>query len=384
VSLAYLETGFDLGEAEEREVRLADAELGLRLDGAHSTRALTVILEEALACADTVNVVRARIALGVAASARGDHPEAIAQLEQVIASGQVTPRLRPDVYAALGESCALGGDPARAVELFESVLDELEQAAPHEPAARVRFSTYLSYALTDLGELERANSVVEDALRLAEETSGSTDPYTRVRLYWSLGRIAHEQSRPLDALDQFRRAVALLETTEDTVNLARAYLSCAAAMLASGKGSAETAPLIEKAERLLGTSPEPRYHADIHRLKAMVAIRAGDCDEAELQAREAQALAAELPNQSGLATWVLADALAGRDDARAAECYAEAMRLLRQHGTPREQLQLFRAYAKYLRAHGRGDEAFDLLEEATTLASHLRGTRATTHPANLP
>ena len=41
----------------------------------------------------------------------------------------------------------------------------------------------VDYALTDLGELTRARAVVSEALF---ETNEGTDPYTRVRLYWSL------------------------------------------------------------------------------------------------------------------------------------------------------------------------------------------------------
>src|SRR5436309_15921672 len=47
VSVEYLETGRDLGESEERELRLADAELELRIgEGARVAEKLAAILDE--------------------------------------------------------------------------------------------------------------------------------------------------------------------------------------------------------------------------------------------------------------------------------------------------------------------------------------------------
>ncbi len=381
VSLPYLETGVELGDGEARELRLADAELRMRLQEGHSTDELDSILAEAVAAADSGAIIRARVALGMAAAARGDYVGAALQLKEVVTSERVTPVSRPDVYAALGECYALSGEPGRAADVYRGALAHVEATAPEDHATRIRFATYLSYALTDDGQLERANEVVEAALRLADAAAGASDPYTRVRLHWSLGRIAHEQSRFADALHHFRGAVALLEATEDTFHLARAYQSCAAAMLALGNADlSATVRLIDKAEHIFGTSLTPRDHATLHRLKAMVAIRRGEYMVAAEHARQAQVLARDIPNQYGLATWVLADALAGEGDDEAEAAYAEATRVLRVQGSPRERLELFRVHARYLRANANSDEAFALLEEAAELASEIRradGTHAT-------
>jgi len=99
-------------------------------------------------------------------------------------------------------------------------------------AAEVRFATELSYSLADMGELDQARRVLTEALARSEDFA---DPYTRIRLYWSLGRLAARQGNPTAALSSFRRAVALLEATEDTVHLARSHLSCAWILNASGR-----------------------------------------------------------------------------------------------------------------------------------------------------
>src|SRR4029453_14164021 len=105
-----------------------------------------------------------------------------------------------------------------AVALFERVLEQIENDAPEDVAAEVRFTTYLSYALTDLNDLDRAQSVLDAVLEKADEM---TDAYSRFRLYWSLARLNEIQGRPAAALDHVRRAIALLAVTEDTLHLAR-------------------------------------------------------------------------------------------------------------------------------------------------------------------
>ena len=49
--------------------------------------------------------------------------------------------------------------------MFERSLEEVEQDAPEDLAAQIRFTTYLSFALTDLGDLERAQSVLDSGAR---------------------------------------------------------------------------------------------------------------------------------------------------------------------------------------------------------------------------
>src|SRR5438874_5938141 len=235
VTPGYLETGSDLDDTGARELRLADVELSLRLDGEIDVLELQGILDDATEHADVAAATRAQIAIGMNAAARADHAATIAALEAAIDSELVTAASRPDVFLTLGYTYATAGRPGRAVELFERGLRELAEHAPEDLATKVRFSTYPSYALTDLGELQRAKAVVSEVAAASEEL---TDAYTRVRLLWSLGRIALEQAKPQLALENFRRAVSLLEATEDTLHLARAHIACADAAITDGSETA--------------------------------------------------------------------------------------------------------------------------------------------------
>jgi len=366
VSAEYLETGSEITAAELRQLQLAEAELRLRLDHEElPLEDIAEILREADSLGDPVAASRAHIALGLAASRQGQNQKAIEHLEQAIASDLVDPGSRPDVFATLGRAYADAGMPAQAVEVFERGLAEATEARPDDHASHIRFATYLSYALTDVGDLERADEVLQEALARGNQVA---DPYTRIRLYWSLGRVAHEQSRPLVALDHFRRAVALLEATEDTLHLARGHMSAGAAALVAGDVDS-AATHADTAERLLGSRPEPLDVALLRRLLSGVAAARGDGAAAVARAREALAVTDEFPNQRGLALAALAAGLTLVGDDGADAAYREAVDLLDEHGTPRERSNVLRSYARYLRERGRDGEALDVLERATEVSS---------------
>jgi tetratricopeptide (TPR) repeat protein len=377
ISPEYLETGSEIGPAEQRELKLADAELQLRLDSDTSgaEEALRKLVDESVAAGDLATASRARIGLGLAAAGRGQHEEAVRALEEAVESGFVTPSARPDVYTALGRAYASLGTPSRAVELFERCLRELEEEGGKETvAARTRFATYLSYALTDLGDLARAEAVVTEAVEAAEDIA---DPYTQVRLYWSLARLASLQGRPATALDQARRAIALLEATEDTVHLARAHLLCAA-ILNLNRSAEKATRHLAVAERLFGVRPDQGDLASLRCEQARAAAQLGHADEAVSRAREVlELLGDDDPAEQGNAWWALAEGLALRDDvAGADEGFRRAADLLGEQGRWREASQACRAWGRMLRQAGREGEALDVLERAADLAARRESSQA--------
>src|SRR5207247_9812988 len=167
-------------------------------------------------------------------------------------------------------------------------------------APTIRFSTYLSDALTDLGELQRAKAVVSEVAAASEEI---TDAYTRVRLLWSLGRIALEQAKPQLALENFRRAVALLEATEDTLHLARAHIACADAAITDGHETENALRHLEQAERLLGVRADLDDLTVVRRMQSMSAEQEGDFDTAERLGQEDPAVSSDNPHEQETAWW---------------------------------------------------------------------------------
>ena len=63
----------------------------------------------------------------------------------------------------------------------------------------------------------------------------------RVRLYWSIARLAHHEGRSSAALENVRKAIALLRLTDDTLHLARANLLAAERQAAAAGGTVNTA-----------------------------------------------------------------------------------------------------------------------------------------------
>ena len=367
VSPEYLETGSALDPVESRELRLADVELRFRLEPSAETESIArAVLQEALDAADAPNVARAQIALGFSAFQRGDYAATIDLLEAAVRFGKPSPADGVDVYFTLGHAYALNGTPTRAVELFETCIADLERMRPNDAALHIRYATLLSYALSDIGELSRAEQVVKAALERADEVQN--DPYMRVRLYWSLARLAEMEGDSASALQNIRRAIALLEGTDDTIHLARAHLLCAWIMTSKGD-AADALRHVDDAERLLGANPaaEDNAHVAVERARAFAALERAD-EAVELARAAIDLLADADPAELGAAYAALAIGLALRDEwDDAGPAFSRALELLTEQRRWREAAHVAQSWGRLLRKAGRESEALDVLEQAAEL-----------------
>jgi len=366
VSVEYLETGRDIRDVDDRELRLADAELELRLaeNTEEAERKLSTILEEASAAGDVASATRARLTLGLVAAHRGNHLDAVERLESVLDTADVRPSTRADVYATLGQSYAALGAPDRAVRLFEHCLEQLGDV-PEHAASRIWFSTLLSYAKTDAGDYEGARAVIRAALA---GDGIDTDPYSRMRLYWSRARLAGIEGRSAEALDSIREAIALLKTTDDSLHLARAYLMSAG--IETGEGNDETADRhLGEADRLLGDLAQPVDRAMLLIGRSRVAALRGDGASAVDSARTAIDLLGHThAGEAGAAVWAFARGLSLQDDVGAAvDAYHRAIDLLSVHGQRHEAGKAALELAHLLQAHGREQDAEPILRRAYDL-----------------
>ena len=367
VSVEYLETGRDIREVDDRELKLSEADLQLRLesDTGAAEKLLEEVLAEASSAGDRTSAGRAAIGLGLAAANRGNHLDAVERLEAALEFERVPPHLRPDVYSQLGRSYAALGAADRAARLFEQCLAEVAEATPDDVTLQVRYATYLSYALSDAGDYERAVDVVRDALSRAGE---SVDGYSRVRLYWSLARVAAIEGRSAEALTQIRRAMALLEVTDNTLQLARGYLLSAGIESQEGRPE-ETREQLEIAERLLGPAPDPGDLGMLRIGQSRLASLDGDGDAAVERARDALAILGDLHGaELGQACWALARGLALKGDVSAAvDTYRRAVDLLTVHGRRYNAGLASLDWANFLKQQGREDEAEPILRRAYDL-----------------
>ncbi len=368
VSVEYLETGRDIRDIDDRELRLADAELEIRLsdDFSAAEGKLETILAEGLAAGDNVSAVRARVALGLAAAQRGNHLEAVERLEAAVTgeSGP-PPHLRPDLYTTLGQSYAALGAPDRAVRIFDDCLSRVREEVPEDVGVQIRYATFLSYALTDAGEFERAAAVVREALSGAND---QTDPYTRVRLYWSLARLNVVNGRSSEALEYIRSAIALLKATDDTLTLARAYLLAAGAELRRGDVG-DASETLQLAERFLGASGQSEDVGMLRIGQSRLAALQNDPQAAVERARDALALLGDFHGgEQGSAVHALATGLALEGDHQGAEnAFRRAVDLLTVHGRRAEAGETALEWATFLQESGREADAEPILRRAYDL-----------------
>ena len=368
VSVEYLETGRDIRDVDDRELRLADAELELRLNGAtsESEAKLDQVRAEAIAAGDVASALRAEMNLGLLFAQRGSHLEAVERLERVLSDdGAPPPHLRPDLYTTLGQSYAALGAPDRAVRVFEQCLSRVQADVPDDAVVQIRYATFLSYALTDSREYERAAGVVHDALASADD---ETDPYTRVRLYWSLARLNAVEGRQADALEYIRSAIALLKATDDTLTLARAYLLAAGVELRRAARD-DARRYLTLADRLLGAHPESADAGMLRIGQSRLAALDDDADTAVARAREALSLLGEFHGgEQGSAVHALASGLAlAGDEVGAIDAYRRAVDLLTVHGRKADAGEAALEWATFLRERGRAEEAEPILRRAYDL-----------------
>jgi len=367
----YLESGEAIPAAKRRELRLVDAEIGLRMgaDLGEVEESLRAMLEEGIP--DGLDV-RIRATLGTLLARKGENEEAREELERVVASGGVRPETRGDVYEILATVYAATRRSTQAIELLERAIAVVDKDERHL-TQRVRFRSFLAQTFSSVGALDRASSVLEEAMVLAEDFPRPAD---RVGLYWTGARIAWMEAQDADtALRYAGRAIGLLEATEDTMELARAHLLAGQICNLDGRPQ-EAHWHLEQAEPTLRFGEDPAFGA-LRAEQAKVEAKLGDPARAVEIAQEAMALVAEDVRFAPNAMHALALALAAKGDINAADkMFSRAVAALGERGQWREAVQVSRDWANALRDAEREGDALSVLDAAMALGQREAEERA--------
>src|SRR5918912_424210 len=331
VDPGYIETGDPVGEAAKRQLRLADAELALRL-GQNEERAeaeLEAIVKDK---ADDISGARARAALGLLASRRADHRQTIKLLRAAIATGRVTPEARGDVYEALAAAYSATGAMEKAIDVLREAIEAV--SGKEEAISQlVRYQSLLATTIAAMGAVAEAREVVTAA---AETAASVSSPSTRVMQLWAAGKAAWMDGDPTAAKRHMNQAIAILEATEDTLALARAHLANAQ-MLALNAETAEAAAQLGQAERLIELVGDKDDLGVLRAEQAKLSAQTGDVETAMKQAREAEELLASDLRHQANAQHALGLAQAGAGDIEAAgAAFKAAVDLMEQRGHHRE------------------------------------------------
>jgi transcriptional regulator with XRE-family HTH domain len=369
VSVEHLETGDPIPALARLELELGDAELALRLgtDLDHADALFGDVLAEADEAEEPALAARAAAGLGLIAAHRSANVEAIRYLEAATSSGYLPPQARPDVYHALGDAYMASDQAMLAVVLWERVLDQLRATQPPDLALLLRFGSYLSWAYSELGRIDRARPVLDEATQIAEDES--VLPQVRVGLYWELARHSWmEDADAHTALGHMRHAIGLLEASEDTYQLARAHLLCAQLLNLDGTPKA-AARHLARAEPLLVRLGERSEIGVLRAEQSKLAAAREEGKRALELAKEAADLLGDDARHVGLREHALAVAHAANGDLDTATRHFEAaVTELEQRRQWREASAAAREWGTNLNNAGRQAEAFDAIERAISLS----------------
>lgn len=357
VSGQWLATGVDAVEVKPPD--LIDAEVALRLGDVDAAETL---FRAHLAEGDAHRSA-ALAGLGQIAFRRGDVDAAIPLLEQALALRGGRTLADPGAADTLARAHAIAGSLDASLALLERAVEEARGA--EAPLEDLRFSVLLANALIDAGNYGRAEQTLARVIRIAEDHG---DPVAAARLFWSRSRLHSLRHEPQLAGRYARRALEILERTENDSYVALAWHLLACTEVEAGDG--ETALRHLERGRALAGSLGAREEAKFSTLEARAHLLAGRPSEAARAAKAALELVDALgPGDRGYAYVALAGVFrATEDPERAKMLLGQALELLLEFGSARA-IDAARPLAELLEAEGDTAGALDVLKRATAAGS---------------
>jgi tetratricopeptide (TPR) repeat protein len=358
VSGQWLATGVDALPAESGE--LVDAEVALRLGEVdEAERIYRAHLEPGSSSRAAALAGLGQIAF------RGERWfDAIDLLEQALELRGRSSLVDPGACDSLGRAYVAVGDRTAAIALFERAAAEAAQAGA--AVEELRFDVLLANALIDASEFSRAETVLASVLRLAQ---ASDDPVASARVYWSQSRLHSLRHEPELASRYARRALEILERTENDSYVGMAYHLLAFAEIEAGHGE-EAMRLLDRGRALFGGELGPREDARFTVEEARALSLCGrNADAARRAAHALQLLDHVSPDERSRAYLTLADVFATAGDReRSKMLLGQALELAAEYARP-FALEIARRLAELLEAEGDTTGALQVLKRAAEAAA---------------
>ena len=354
----WLAIGVDAAFVEP--VELLDAEVALRLGEVDEAERLFLAHVEP----GDPSRPAALAGLGQISFRAGRLNEAIERLEQAFELRGRRALIDPGAVDTLGRAYATAGPLDSAIALFGAALDEAHLAGT--PIEQVRFAVLLANALIDSGSFALAESALANVIRIAE---GISDPLASARLFWSQSRLHSARHEPELASRYARRALEILERTENDTYIGMAYHLLAFAEIESGNGESAL-ELLARGRTLFGKDLGDRDEAkfSIEEARALVSLgRTGEA--ARAAARALGKIDMISAGERGRAYVALADVFVGAGELERAEMlYGQGLDLLIEHGKP-FALDAGRRLADLLEQKGDAAAALAVFKRAAAAAS---------------
>jgi tetratricopeptide (TPR) repeat protein len=250
------------------------------------------------------------------------------------------------------------------IALFERAVTEAREA--HAPVEELRFAVLLANALIDIGAFGRAEAALATVIRIAD---GIGDPVTTARVFWSQSRLHTMRREPELAGRYARRALEILERTENDAYVGMAYHLLAYSEIEASNYT-EAIELLARGRELFGVELGERDEARFSIEEARAYLGLGRHADAAVAAKRVLAASdAMQPADRGRAFVTLGDVfLAAGEPERARSLYEQGLELLLEHGR-RYALEAGRRLADLHEGNGDTDAALQVLKRASEAAS---------------
>jgi tetratricopeptide (TPR) repeat protein len=264
----------------------------------------------------------------------------------------------------LGRAYAMSGAREAAIALFEQAAVEASDVGA--PIEELRFTVLLANAQIDAGDFGKAEAALADVIRFADEAG---DPVATARVFWSQSRLHSLRHEPRLAGQYARRALEILERTENDAYVGMAYHLLAYAEIECGNAE-EALVLLDRGRALFGHELTERDDARFSLEEARALMALGRHSEAARKAARAlELLDAVSAGDRGHAYVTLADVfLASGDRERPKMLLGQALELLSEHARPMA-LDAGRKLAALLEEDGDTAGALQVLKRAAEASS---------------
>ena len=284
---------------------------------------------------------------------------AIPLLEQALGARGGRTLDHPSSVETLARAYVQSGALEAAIALLERALDDAEAA--QAVLEMFRFRVLLANALIDAGDLRGADRMLAQAIRAAEDLR---DPLATARVYWSQSRLHILHKDPALGARYARRAIDILDRTENDTYVAFAYQVLAYAEIEAGNPESALTQL-ERGRELLGDDLAARDDAKFALEETRALLALGRIKNAAKCAAEAlEKLDALDPGDRGRGYLLLGEVFeASGNRERALGLLEVAVDLLERDGRP-YLAEAARRLADLLEQEGRPDEALAVLKRA--------------------
>jgi tetratricopeptide (TPR) repeat protein len=264
----------------------------------------------------------------------------------------------------LGRAYAMSGAREAAIALFEQAAVEASDVGA--PVEELRFTVLLANAQIDAGDFSKAEAALADVIRFADEAG---DPVATARVFWSQSRLHSLRHEPRLAGQYARRALEILERTENDAYVGMAYHLLAYAEIECGNAE-EALVLLDRGRTLFGHELTDRDDArfSLEEARALMAL-GRHAEAARKAARALELLDAVSAGDRGHAYVTLSDVfLASGDRERPKMLLGQALELLSEHARPMA-LDAGRKLAALLEEDGDTAGALQVLKRAAEASS---------------